>query len=36
MTPEIHKALEEHLNSNENGFLGYLEPQQRVNEKIQY
>lgn len=40
ITKEIHKALEERLNSSENGFLGYWEAQQWVNEKynidIQY
>ena len=40
ITPEIHKALGERLNSSENGFLGYWEAQEWVNKKydidIQY
>lgn len=31
ITPEIHKGLEERLNSSEKGFLGYWEAQQWVS-----
>ena len=31
ITPEIHKALEQRLNSSETGFLGYWQAQEWVN-----
>lgn len=34
ITPNIHKALEQRLNDDENGFLGYRDAQQWVNEKF--
>lgn len=34
ITPEIHEALEKRLNSSENGFLGYWEAQEWVNENF--
>jgi len=34
ITPEIHQAIGERLNSSENGFLGYWEAQEWVNEKF--
>ncbi len=32
MTPEIHKALEQRLNSSDNGFLGYWDARQWINQ----
>ncbi|WP_298951859.1 transposase, partial [uncultured Nonlabens sp.] len=33
-SPEVHKALEDRLNLSENGFLGYWDAQQWVNENF--